>query len=199
LYAQQHTERVAGLILRAVFLARQQDMAWFIQKPGVALIYPEVWQCLYDSIQVTGQQDMVQGLYNAIWHKDVAVVQTATKAWQAWSGQVALGAAYQPSPNEEVTDKMVKQVRMELHYAQHRYFISENQILANCDKLAGIWATIIHGRNDLVCPLEAGWVLHQALPDANYCVLPNAGHIAQNEAMINALVTATDQWLAVRY
>ena len=53
---------------------------------------------------------------------------------------------------------------------------------------------IIHGRQDLVCPIEAGLVLHQALPQATYVILPNAGHIAQGEEMIDALVNATDQF-----
>jgi proline iminopeptidase len=34
--------------------------------------------------------------------------------------------------------------------------------------------------------------LHQAMPHAEYIILPNAGHIAQGEEMINALVSATD-------
>jgi proline iminopeptidase len=52
---------------------------------------------------------------------------------------------------------------------------------------------IIHGRYDLVCPMEAGLSLYQTLPDAEYIVLPNSGHIAQGEEMIDALVTATDK------
>jgi len=36
--------------------------------------------------------------------------------------------------------------------------------------------------------------LHQALPHAEYVVLPNAGHIAQGLEMIDALVYATDKF-----
>jgi proline iminopeptidase len=39
-------------------------------------------------------------------------------------------------------------------------------------------------------------MLHKALPHAGYVVLPNAGHIAQGDDMINALVTATDNWIS---
>ena len=49
LYAQQHTEQVAGLIVRAVFLARQADLDWFAQD-GANRIYPEQWQKLIDSL-----------------------------------------------------------------------------------------------------------------------------------------------------
>ena len=36
--------------------------------------------------------------------------------------------------------------------------------------------------------------LHEALPKAEYVILPHAGHIAQGEDMIDALVSATDQF-----
>jgi proline iminopeptidase len=85
---------------------------------------------------------------------------------------------------------------MELHYAKNHYFVTENQILENCASLQNISAIIIHGRQDLVCPIEAGMRLHQALPKAEYIILPNAGHIAQGSEMIDALVSATDKFVA---
>jgi proline iminopeptidase len=48
---------------------------------------------------------------------------------------------------------------------------------------------------DLVCPIEAGLSLHHAMPHAEYIILPYAGHIAQGEDMIDALVTATDSFV----
>jgi len=117
------------------------------------------------------------------------------KEWMAWGGQVALANDYQSgAQGDHVTEKMVKQVGMELHYARHQYFITENQILENCVALHSIPTIIIHGRQDLVCPIEAGMKLHQALPHAEYVVLPNAGHIAQGLEMIDALVYATDKF-----
>jgi proline iminopeptidase len=191
LYAQQHTDKVLGLIIRAVFLARQQDMDWFT-KNGVERIYPEQWQRLLNSIP-HHSGNLVQDCYNALNDKDELTQRRVAKEWLAWGAQVALGNDYQAN-DEHVSEKMLKQARMELHYAQHHYFIAENQILANCDKLSNIPTVIIHGRMDLVCPIEAGMRLHQAMPHAEYSILPTAGHIAQGEEMINALVCATDSF-----
>ena len=194
LYAQQHQDKVLGLIIRGVFLVRQQDLDWFA-KDGAGRIYPEQWQRLLESIPEQNRGNLVQGLCDALWGEDEVAQRRAAKEWMAWGGQVALGNDYQPSPKgEHVTEKVIKQVRMELHYAKHRYFISENQILDNCGGLAEIPTVIIHGRYDLVCPMEAGYSLHQALPKADYIVLPNAGHVAQGEEMIDALVAATDNF-----
>ena len=195
LYAQQHPKKVRGMIIRAVFLARQQDLEWFA-KIGVNLIYPEQWQRLLESIPEQGRDDLVQGLAAALWGEDEIAKRRVAKEWMAWGAQVALGNEYKPArQNEHVTEKMVKQVGMELHYAKNHYFVTENQILENCSALTPIPTIIIHGRQDLVCPIEAGMKLHQALPEAEYRVLPNAGHIAQGSEMIDALVSATDQFI----
>jgi proline iminopeptidase len=193
LYAQQHRDKIMGLIIRGVFLARQQDLDWFA-RDGACRIYPEQWQRLLESIPKQGRDNLVSGLCDALWGEDEVAQRRAAKEWMAWGGQVSLGNDYQPSPKgEHVTELMIKQVRMELHYAKHRYFLEENQILDNCGGLAEIPTVIIHGRYDFVCPMEAGYSLHKALPKAEYIVLPNAGHVAQGEEMIDGLVTATDR------
>ncbi len=194
LYAQQHQDKVLGLIIRGVFLVRRQDLDWFA-KDGAGKIYPEQWQRLVESIPEQGRGNLVQGLCATLWGEDEVAQRRAAKEWMAWGNQVALGNDYQPSPKgEHVTEKMIKQVRMELHYAKHHYFLAENQILDNCAGLAEIPTIIIHGRFDFVCPMEAGYSLHKALPKADYIVLPNAGHVAQGKEMIDALVAATDSF-----
>ncbi len=194
LYTQQHPEKVTGMIIRAVFLARHQDLDWFA-KDGANRIYPEQWQRLVESIPEQGRENLIKGLCDALWGKDEVAKRRVAREWMAWGGLVALGNDYQPgTQSDHVTQKMVKQVCMELHYARHHYFIKENQILENCTALYNIPITIIHGRQDLVCPIEAGMKLHQALPHAEYVILANAGHIAQGSEMIDALVSATDKF-----
>jgi len=194
LYAQQHPQAVSGLVIRAVFLARQKDLAWFAGD-GAGRIYPEQWQDLLASLPAHYRDNFLDGLCAVLWGDDDASKQIATRAWLAWGAQVALGTLFQADKTGgQVTGRMVKQAQMELHYARNRYFVSENQILDNCHLICDIPTIIIHGRQDLLCPLETGMRLHQALPDADYIVLSNAGHIAQGEEMIAALVAATDRF-----
>ncbi len=197
LYAQHHTSRVLGMIIRAVFLARKKDSDWYIRE-GASRIYPEIWQKLIDSIPKQSGIELTEGLYNAVFGRDEVSRKRAAKAWINWGGQVALLDEYMVDNKQgHVTKTMVQQVQMELHYAQHKYFITENQILNNCDALRNIPTIIIHGRKDLVCPIEAGYRLHKALSNAEYIILPNAGHIASGKDMINALVDATDKMLVL--
>lgn len=197
LYAQQHSQRVAGMVIRGVFLARQKDLDWFMND-GVGRIYPEVWQNLVNSIPESARADLLEGMCHTVNGIDEIAIRRITRAWMAWGGQTALGSGYEPD-NEprHITEKMVQQMQMEMHYARNRYYVSDNQILEQCAALLDIPTAIIHGRNDLVCPLEAGYSLANALPEAEYTVLPNAGHVADGEEMIDALVSATDKMLRI--
>ena len=197
LYAQQHRERVSGMVIRGVFLARSKDIDWFV-KDGAGRIYPELWEALVASVPESGRIDLLAGLCDTIFGDDEVAKRRMTRAWMAWGGQTALGSGYQP--NEEprhITEKLVQQVRMEMHYAKNRYFVSENQILEHCDALQDVPTIIIHGRNDVVCPIESGYSLAKAIPKAKFIVLPNSGHVAHGEEMIAALVSATDNILTV--
>lgn len=191
LYAQKHADRVLGMILRGVFLARQSDMEWFLSN-GVNRIYPQQWQNLKNSLPSQYANDVPQGLYDAVFGENPDIARLAAKQWQIWGGLVALGSEYRMDL-EPISDQGLKQVQMELHYARNCYFIEENQILRQCAVLTRIPTIIIHGQNDLTCPLESGWLLQQALPQARFIILPNAGHIARGEEMIDALVSAAEE------
>ena len=193
LYAQQFTDTVAGMIIRGVFLARQQDLDWFVRE-GASRIYPVQYQSLLASLP--GRN--IDALYTALWGEDEVTVRRVTRAWIQWSSQVAVGEAYREMNElEHITQKMVDQVRMELNFSRHHYFIAEDQVLQNCACLQEIPTIIIHGRYDFVCPMAAGFSLSKALPNAEYQVLEHAGHIAQGDEMVDALIVASDE-MAVR-
>lgn len=192
-YAEAHAGRVAGLILRGAFLAREADLDWFIGERGVRRIYPEAWEELLHGLPEDERTAPLQALYRYLTGPDELAQRRAARAWEHWGRQVVLGEeAGVTSAEEHVTRATVHQARIELHYAVHGYFISENAILDGCPRLAHLPTHIIHGRRDLVCPVEAAYRLHRALPRSTLCILPRAGHIAAGEDMINALVEATE-------
>jgi proline iminopeptidase len=192
LYAQQFARRVEAMILRGTFLARQKDMNWFLEA-GAGRIYPEQWHRLKKSLPGSKKQCILDRIFEGLWGEDEVARLRVAREWDSWGSQVALGVEYQVLQNERhVCQRLLMQVRMELHYAINHYFIEENQVLKNCYKISDIRAVIIHGRNDFVCPVEAGFSLYRALPGAEFIVLPDAGHVAQGEQMIDALVKATE-------
>jgi proline iminopeptidase len=193
LYAQKHPAKVAGLILRGTFLARRRDLDWFIGAEGVPRIYPEQWEHLLAALPEAERADPLPALYRCLTGNDEVARRRAAREWDLWGSRVVLGEAFDPSRlHEHVSAEMVSQARIELHYAVNRYFLEKNEILDGCGRIAHLPAIIIHGRRDLVCPVEAAWSLHRRLPESALRILPQAGHIATHDAMIDALVEATD-------
>ena len=114
------------------------------------------------------------------------------KAWSLWEGRAATLL-----PNKHVVDffgsprTALSLARIESHYFAHHSFLEPDQILRNATRLSGIPGTIVHGRYDMVCPIQNAWELARAWPDASLEIIPGAGHSAAEPGIVNALVRAT--------
>ena len=74
------------------------------------------------------------------------------------------------------------------------FFSSDNWLIENVGKIRSIPATLIHGRYDMVCPVENAWELHKAWPESELIIVPDAGHAAHEPSITDALITATDKY-----
>jgi proline iminopeptidase len=123
----------------------------------------------------------------------------AARAWSLWEGRASTLL-----PRDSVVDHFANPhtalslARIECHFFVNDSFLGSNQILHHADRLGEIPGVIVHGRYDVVCPVEQAWALHAAWPQAQLLVIPDAGHSATEPGIVDALVTATDQF-AVRY
>lgn len=195
LYAQAHPSRVSGMILRGAFLARNCDIEWFTDSDtGLARIFPDHWREYIADFDATERQDLVQALHSRIFSAPRKNAVAAARAWAYWAGRVvthnlALSAPYALEGDD---DAILNEVRIEIHYAYNRYFIDDNHILENVEKLPDVPVTLIHGRRDLTCLPESSWSLHRALPRSELIFVPDAGHLAGDPSMIDALITASD-------
>jgi proline iminopeptidase len=191
LYAEQYSEHVAGIILRGSFLARQCDFDWFA-KSGVNKIFPDYWEKLISII--SKDEQLIASLHERVFSDNKQTQLAAAKAWGLWAGRIVTHSfvdEYVLDISDE--DKLINETKIEMHYAINKYFITENQIINNISKIPDVPITIIHGRKDLTCLPESSWLVHKALPKSKLVIIANAGHLAGESAMIDALVSATDQ------
>ena len=87
--------------------------------------------------------------------------------------------------------------RLVTHYVHHDLWIEDGSLLRDAGRLAGVPATLIHGRFDLQAPLASAWDLHLALPDATLDVVSEGGHAASGTEMRDRLIAATDRFAGV--
>lgn len=192
LYAQKYPERVSGLVVRGVFLARQRDLDWLVGD-GASRIYPEQWRRLCACIPKSERSDLIEAMQRRLHGADELAQRRVAREWEAWGSQVSLGHEFARSDSSLPAPDLVQQVRIEMHYAGNAYFLKENQIMEKCERIPDVPIIIIHGRFDLVCPIESAFSLHQKLPATKFEILPNSGHVARGEEMIDALVRATGE------
>ena len=99
----------------------------------------------------------------------------------------------------QADDFALAMARIECHYFVNRGFLEHpEQLLNNIDRIRNIPAVIVQGRYDLVCPMTTAWDLHRAWPEADFRVVPDAGHSAFEPGTVHELVTATDNFAALK-
>jgi proline iminopeptidase len=194
-YSQTYPAACRGLILRGIFLLRQQEIRWFYQE-GASNLFPDAWAHYLAPIPPAERQDLVSAYYHRLTSPDPSLRRTAAQAWSVWEAATSkllvdpnLMAAF---GEDQFADAFA---RIECHYFIHRgFFERDDQLLANVDKIRHIPAVIIQGRYDVVCPMRSAWDLHQAWPEAELMVIPDAGHSMSEPGIQAALVAATDRF-----
>jgi len=192
-YAETHPECVLGLILRGIFLCRPRDIHWFYQE-GASFLLPERWQDFLAPIPERERGDLVSAYYRRLTGKDEVGRMAAAKAWSLWEAHASTLL-----PKAAVVDHFgnphtaLSLARIECHYFMHDSFLQQDQILDNVHRLRDIPGVIVHGRYDVVCPVEQAWLLQRAWPGAELRVVPDAGHSALEPGIVDALVRSTEQ------
>ena len=192
-YAQTHPERVHALILRGIFLCRPQEIEWFYQA-GASRLFPDYWEDYLAPIPAEERHDLVGAFSRRLTGSDQIAQMHAAKAWSVWEGRTAT-----LRPNGHVIERFSEPqralsiARIECHYFVNDAFLEEDQLLRDMHKIAHIPGVIVHGRYDVICPLDNAWALHQAWPNSELLIIRDAGHAAGEPGITDALVRATGQ------
>jgi proline iminopeptidase len=197
-YAIKHPERVSALILRGVFLLTQRELAWFYQD-GASMIFPDAWERFVAPIPPAERGDLLTAYHKRLTSSDRRVQAQAASAWSQWEGDTLSlrGPQARPAKFNEI-DFAIAFARIESHFFINRgFFPEEGWILNNIKAIRGIPGWIVQGRFDVVTPMESAWSLRKAWPEARFEIIWDAGHASTEPGIVDALVRATDQALAV--
>ncbi len=191
-YGEAHPERCAGFVLRGIFLCRAREVDWFLH--GMRTIFPEAWHGFAEFLPPAERSDLLANYYRRLTDPDPTIHLPAARAWSRYEGACS---TLLPSPDTVQAfgeDRMALGLaRIEAHYMTHRLFLEENALLAAIDRLRPIPAIIVQGRYDIVCPIASADDLHRAWPEAEYVVVPDAGHSAMEPGTRTQLLAATER------
>ena len=194
-YSQTHPSRVSELVLRGIFLLTQFELQWFYQS-GASAIFPEHWERYLEAIPTSERNDLIQAFYRRLTSSNRATRVAAARAWSIWEAATSYLHVNEENVNKwGEEDFAVAVARIECHYFVNRgFFESEDQLLRNADRIRSIPAVIVQGRYDIVCPMQTAWALHRAWPEADFRVVPDAGHSAFEAGTTHELISATDRF-----
>ncbi len=197
-YAIRHPERVSGLILRGIFLVTQRELNWFYQD-GASMMFPDAWERFVAPIPAGERGDLMGAYYRRLTDPDRKVQARAAAAWSQWEGDTLSLRGPQARPTKfNETDFAVAFARIECHYfVNHGFLAEDGWLLKNIGKVRHIPGWIVQGRFDVVTPMAGAWALKTAWPQARFDLIWDAGHASTEPGIVDALVRATDQALAV--
>ena len=192
-YAETYPERVLELILRGIFMLRREEIDWFYEG-GCHYLFPDAWRPYIEEIPEAERGDMVAAYYKRLTSDDPAVRLSAARAWSQWEG-TTISLLPDPARVAHFGEGAfaLAFARIECHYFINRgFFESDGWLLHNAHRLKSIPGAIVHGRYDVCTPVKNAFDLHAAWPEAEFRVIPDAGHAASEPGTLDALISFTD-------
>jgi len=198
-YAIEHTTHCLGLILRGIFLGRQVDLDWFLY--GSRTIFPDAWADFSNFLDPHERDDLLKNYHMRLMSHDPDIHLPAAAAWNRFETDCStlMGFSHQGGRTKRdpaiASHRGLAIARIEIHFFHTGVFSDDNYILNTIHNISALPGTIVQGRYDMVCPIVGADALAQLWPLADYQIITEAGHSALEPGIVDALVSATDNFV----
>ena len=194
-YAEAHPERVAGLVLRAIFLGTDEEIQWaFIDGPK--RFRPELYKAFVHELPVSERADPLRAYVTRLLDPDPAIHAPAAHVWNAYEralSELVPASPTLPDRNAARGSRTPPTPILEAHYIAHNFFLRPGQIVDEAWRLRGIPGVLVQGRYDLLCPPAAAEAVASAW--GSQCQLryvERAGHAMTETGVYDALREGID-------
>lgn len=177
-YASKYPKRVDSLVLRGIFLGRQEDIDWLYQE-GASYFYPQEHEAFKSIIPELEQDNLVNAYYKIFLSDKKELKVKAAKAWADWEGSLVHLIPKKGLSEIEVKDSDISLALLECHYFANTMFWKEdNYILNRAHRFKNIPTVIVHGRYDVDCKPSSAYDLKKHLNKAQLIFAEASGHSA---------------------
>ncbi|MAV47958.1 MAG: prolyl aminopeptidase [Alphaproteobacteria bacterium TMED89] len=189
-YLGAHETSVRGVILRGLFLGRAADRQWFLD--GLKQFYPDAHADWLQALPESLRAEPLEGYRQQLNSRHQAVRLAAGSAWanyEAACSSLAGGSGFGKS------EGAWRMARLEAHYLAHHCFFEDTRAgaLSAITAKPRVPGILVHGRFDMICPLEGAFALKARWPDLDLRVIQQAGHSAGEPAIAEALSQALER------
>ena len=189
-YAQEYPERCKSLVLRGIWLLREEEINWWLY--GIRMIQPELWNKFAGFIPEAERGDLLEAYWKRLTGDDRELALQAAKHWTLY--EVACCTLL---PNEEFLSHFAEPdttwavARLEAHYFRNVQPDPDSMLLDRVKRIRHIPAFAVHGRYDIVCSVKNLVDLADAWPELDTAISPDSGHSSHELGITRELVAAT--------
>jgi proline iminopeptidase len=197
IYALTHPARVAGMVLRGVFLSTKAELDWFYGG-GAGIFFPDLWAAFVQPIPAEERGNLIAAYHRRLFSGNMAEETKFARTWANWENALA-SIQTEGTSGESPADYARAFSRLENHYFQNAGFLErDGWILQERARIAHIPTVIVQGRFDMICPPISAWKLAQGWPACDLRLVGMAGHALSEPAISAELVRVMDGLRAVR-
>lgn len=194
LYAQAYTDKVASLVVSAVFLADNFSAKW-MNGEGQNYIYPAEYEEFKSVVLKDGETCTRAAVIDGLLNGHFGCKREVSDAFSKWHlcGMNMEKSTFDPELMEH--DEIEHAVWMNYifaHYDQNNFFIDEGQVIRDMDKLKDIKGYVVQGRFDMCCPAKGAFDVASAWLGCEFVPVQEASHSTGAPHFSQALVNATD-------
>jgi len=179
-YSENHSDKVRGLMVSAIFLGDELSLEWFGGAVGASYLYTDVWE--HRNAQFTAAK-VAPSSAREINEKLHSLEGDEQKAFIAdilnWEGNLMSSASdVKYHRAEDVDEDGVTYAKVFMHYESNGFFMDMDgeYILNNITKIKNIPMVIVHGRHDILCPFKRAWDIYKAHGNTDIVALPQSNH-----------------------
>ncbi|MDE0780993.1 MAG: prolyl aminopeptidase [Alphaproteobacteria bacterium] len=191
-YAQAHPDHCLSLTLRGVFTCSTREVDWFLN--GMGRIFPHAWREFAEFIPAGERSDLLEAYRARLNNPDRAIHMPAARAWSTYEARCS---TLKPNPNAlrsiSRPQAMLALARIEAHYLANQAFLEPDQLIDGVEKMRHLPGAIVHGRYDMICPIETADRLARAWPEAEFTIVPDSGHSALESGTRSALLGVVER------
>ena len=182
------------MVLRGVFLGRQCDLDW-LYAGGAARLQPQAWEAFLSPLSTEERKSPLESYHRRLHGSGGGVNAELASAWAKWEASCATLL-----PNASVQQGFAagstSLASIETHYFVNQCFMAPDQLLKGMKPIQRVPGIVVHGRYDLVCPVEQAHALCQRWPAAQLRIVRDAGHSVRETGIAQALLKAVAEMAA---
>lgn len=182
LWAERNPQKTEKMLLSQIFLANDDFHHW--EFDGTKYIYPEFVE--YMSKKSKGN---TTSYYDKLIQSNSKKKQLEAINEFGWFERICGSMDPKFAEETDVCDKELASNRIYMNYAANNFFLKENDILKNVNKIKDIETVMVHNRLDLICPYKGAYDLHKKLNNSKLITIDEFGHVGVKiyKAIINKL------------